>query len=360
MLGGVRTRASSAFFSVIRAITAPRSAAGRGLVDSAWGRRFRGILWGLLQEGLSSEGKSRLGIALYDAGEQYRDAPRYAWEDAWIERWIPRISSEAGERGGGTSSPSGARSVETPSPSGARVLVGAAGAGREVIAMRERGYEVIAIEPSARLAALCRDRVREREGTSDDAHSSDAPGVTVIEARYEEIEASGERPPAGDARAFFVRRAARLLRTARAASGLRPPAAAAREIGRVDAVILGLGSLSHVLDAQARTRLFEVLSEVCPDGPILASALGPPKGMSIEEARREGRAAKIGRRIGARLREARGLSAVDEGEIVFDALGFAKLFTRDELIAIGEAAGRRTIFEEGAPDGMWLCAFVPR
>ena len=322
---------------------------GRGLVDSAWGRRFHGILWGLLQEGLSSEGKSRLGIALYDASEQYRDKPRYAWEDAWFERWIPRILSEAGELGAGASS-----------PNGRRVLVGAAGAGREVIAMRERGYEVIAIEPSARLAALCRDRVREHEAKSDDAHSSDAPGVTVIEARYEEIEMSGGRPPAGDARAFFVRRAARLLRTARAASGLRPKAEAASAIGRVDAVILGLGSLSHVLDAQARTRLFEVLSEVCPTGPILASALGPPKGMSIEEARREGRAAKIGRRIGARLREARGLPAVDEGEIVFDALGFAKLFTREEMVAIGERAGRRTIFEEGAPDGMWLCAFVPR
>lgn len=282
MLRGVRSRRLSAFFSVIRAVSREGPAGGRGRAR----RWIRSGLWGLLQEGLSAEEKSRLGVALYDAGDQYRDAPRYAWEERWLDRWLPAKPTKQGDP--------------------AIVLVGAAGAGREVTGVLDRGYEVIAIEPSRELARLCRARMGERGA--------------VIEARYEAIEEGA--------------------------------------IGRVDAVILGLGSLSHVLDAGARARLFEVLGRVCPRGPILASALAAPKGMSIEEARREGRAAKIGRRIGARVRAARGLPAVDEGEIVFDALGFAKLFTREELAAIGEGARRRTIFEDEAPDGMWLCAFV--
>src|SRR5262249_6073441 len=44
-------------------------------------------------------------------------------------------------------------------PPPARVLIGGAGGGREVLALAEMGYEVVAFEPSAALAAAMADRV---------------------------------------------------------------------------------------------------------------------------------------------------------------------------------------------------------
>ena len=52
------------------------------------------------------------------------------------------------------------------------------------------------------------------------------------------------------------------------------------------------------------------------------------------------------------------LPEIEAGEVVFGGLGFARLFTRAELSALGDEVGRRTAFDDGAPDGMELCAFV--
>jgi hypothetical protein len=251
-----------------------------GLVTRPLGM-VREALWGFLGGALSADEKSRLGVALYDAGSEYRAMPRYDWEDAWLARWLP--------------------------PAPARVLVGGAGAGREVVALRERGHEVVAIEPSPDLAAECR------------AHT--AGEVRIMLLRYEDLTPesllAGERP--------------------------------------FDAVLLGLGSLSHLLDHAARVRLLQVLAEVCPAGPILGSTPARPR---VAPDRPMGRAAKLGRALARPIRAARGLPEVDPGEIVFAGLGFTKLFERSELIAVGDAVGRRTRFDEAAPDGMELCAFV--
>ncbi len=73
----------------------------------------------------------------YGAAERYDpESPGYistlyAWEEAIIEQFFP--------------------------PSPARILVGGAGAGREALALAERGYDVLAFEPVATLAeALAR------------------------------------------------------------------------------------------------------------------------------------------------------------------------------------------------------------
>lgn len=309
MLHGVRVRRLSATFSALEGASARVL---RGF--SATGSRTGAAVWGALREALSSEEKGRLAVALYDAGDQYRDAPRYAWEDAWIDRWLAGATKAKAAR---KQLPILGNAIEPPARGTA--LVGAAGAGREAVALIARGYEVVAIEPSRTLAATCRDRI---EGATQGRSSQSGSRSRVIEARYEDLDPV--------------------------------------EIEGMDAVLLGLGSLSHVLDDGARDRLFAMLVRACPHGPILASTLAPPAGVSVEEARREGRSAKVGRAVGAALRSWRGLPDVDPAEIVFDTLGFAKLFTRDELAALGDRHGRRTIFEDAAPDGMHLCAFVPR
>lgn len=239
-------------------------------------------LWGFLGGVLSADEKSRLGVELYDASDEYRASPRHDWEDAWLRRWLP--------------------------PAPARVLVGAAGAGREVIFLRGGRYEVTALEPSAALAGACR---------------AGAPGSRVIEARYEDVAAG--RALAGE---------------------------------RFDAVLLGLGSLSHVLDAPSRIDLVGALARMCDRGPVLASVLAPPRSRGDVTTWSGGRAARMGRALARPIRAARHLPDVEPGEVVFGGLGFARLFTRRELCALGDAAGRRTIFDDGAPDGMELCAFV--
>jgi hypothetical protein len=66
----------------------------------------------------------------------------------------------------------------------------------------------------------------------------------------------------------------------------------------------------------------------------------------------------MGRALARPIRAARRLPDVEPGEVVFGGLGFARLLTRPELCSLGLAAGRRTHFDDGAPDGMILCAFV--
>jgi hypothetical protein len=251
------------------------------------GRVLGGVrdgLWGFLGGALSADEKSRLGVALYDASDEYRGAPRHAWEDEWLLRELPAAP--------------------------ARVLVGAAGAGREALLLEGRGYAVTALEPSPDLARLCR--------------MNTADHTRVIEARYEDV-AAGR----GLAGATF------------------------------DAVLLGLGSLSHVLDAAVRVDLLRALARSCERGPLLASVLSPPRSRGDRPLWSGGRAARWGRALARPLRAARRLPEVEPGEVVFGGLGFARLFTRPELEALGAAAGRLLRFDDGAPDGMELCAFLP-
>jgi len=377
-----------AFFAALGATAimgGPRTGGVLGATPRALAS-LRGALWGFLAVALSSEEKSRLGVALYDASTEYRDSPRYAWEDAWLERWLPAVGareSESRRSGGGESRRSGGGEDETShgmSREGevrrSRVLVGAAGAGREVMALLERGHDVVAIEPSPQMAALCRARTGGR--------------VRVIEARYEELvgESDGERDHARDgveregteqggegggawrtsgrdAEAGDSRQREGTERGGEGGGALRRGGRGAEargagqpheaELRGFDAVVLGLGSLSHVLDARGRVVLAGALARMCPAGHILASAVAAPRARGVS---RPGRAARMGRALARPIRTARHLPAVDPGEVVFGGLGFVKLFTRAELIELGHAMGRRTCFDDGAPDGMELCAFV--
>lgn len=239
--------------------------------------------WSFLQGVLSADEKSRLGVALYDASDDYRDAPDLPWEQAWIERAL-------GER-----------------PAPCRVLVGAAGAGREAALLTGWGYEITALEPSPSHARTCRENVAT---------------ARVIEARYEDLAA--RRVLAGET---------------------------------FDAVLLGLGSLSHVLDARARIELMRALSRACPSGPILASVLAPPRMSGKKYVLSAGKAARFGRGLSAPIRSARGLPEVERGEVVFGGLGFVKLYSSGELHALGEVTGRLVELDAGAPDGMELVTF---
>ncbi len=124
-------------------------------------------------------------------------------------------------------------------PRTGRVLVGGAGGGREVAALRARGYQVVAFEPSAPLA---------RAGA--DALTPD--GTNFVRASY-----------------------ADLVRAANGDGGpLAAPLAALRGPGRgegVDFVLLGWTSVSYVMEEPDRVALLRALRTLAPAAPVCLS-----------------------------------------------------------------------------------------
>jgi hypothetical protein len=110
-------------------------------------------------------------------------------------------------------------------PAPARLLIGGCGSGREMLPLVEAGYEVSGFDPAARLCGSARLALPAQ--------------ARIWQMRYEDLAASG---------------GGELLST-----------------GPYSAVILGWGSFSHILDAEMRARVIEVLHRLCPRGPILLS-----------------------------------------------------------------------------------------
>ncbi len=201
-------------------------------------------------------------------------------------------------------------------PPPARVLVGACGTGREAIALAERGYRVDAVEPAPEFVVESRRRLGTRG--------------QVFRASYEQLsalvldEADGGQP---------LQRA------------------------RYDAVILGSGSLTHVLDPREQQRILNAVSVLCPQGPILASFFcenddaGPPP---------TGRAMRLGRRIGRLVGRARRLRDAPSDRLSYRAhSGFAYTYTPREIERLAHGAGREVAWEQGDMRPFHYATFLP-
>jgi len=178
----------------------------------------------------------------------------------------------------------------------AHILVGAAGSGRECTALIDLGYTVDAFEPIATMAEVCRKAVL----TGD-----------VVRCDYNEFSAAvldGE----GGAAAVFADRA-------------------------YDAVILGWGSLTHVVSDADRRRLFAAAARLAPRGPILMSFFLQPD-TAIE--RPLSRAERAGLRFGVRLGRWRRIAPLGEPCGLHWHLGLTHVFTSEEIAAYTAAIGR--------------------
>jgi hypothetical protein len=237
--------------------------AARRLVEAG-----RAALGAALGPALRPDERATLGLRLYaDALGPHPEAEGepFPWERAWWAADLP--------------------------PAPATLLVGGAGAGREVQALSEAGYAIWAWDPvPAAAAALSR-----RLGPENAAC-----------ARHEDT----DRWPG-------------------------PP--------RVDAVLFGWGSLTHVLDAEARARVIAA-ADARTDGPILASvwtreAFPPPTG----------RAAALGARVGGIVGRLRGIAPDEDADALGYApwCGFGHRFEPRELEALGRTVGRSTDFRAG-------------
>jgi hypothetical protein len=230
----------------------------------------------LANESLTIAEKSALGVALYDAMSRNRPMTPglYDWEEGWFRRRLPPVP--------------------------ARLLLGAAGAGREMRWLVDAGYVVTAFEPAAHPAAECRRLAGQQ--------------ADVFVASYEDV---------ADA----------------VLDGHETPASQMVE-ARYDAVILGWGSLSHVIDPEDRRRLIQACDRLCPNGPLLATFVlywGRP-------AQKRSRAERAGKWLGGRIRELRKV-ADDTRELMFAPWsGFAHAFTQEEIEALAQAADRQVVW----------------
>jgi hypothetical protein len=194
-----------------------------------------------------------------------------------------------------------------PFPPSGRVLLGGAGAGRELAALVERGFDVVAFDPCRPFADAA--RTLGRGGTRS---------VEVLHASYDDL--------------------------VRAASGRGGPLAPACTGRPFDAVVLGWGSLSHVMPARARLELFRALRVICPDGPVLASfgLVTDPVGHAMNK----NRVGKALRRVFAAL-GAPGTS--EDRDHFLSGAGFVAFLERSEVRELARDSGYEiAVFEEGA------------
>jgi hypothetical protein len=192
---------------------------------------------GFVLAGLDAAEPTDLTISIYDRLDR-RTQSMFPWELTWFEAALPRPP--------------------------ARVLVGAAGHGREVLALRGLGYDVDAFEPAPR--------------SRSQLYAAVASG-TALTGSYEDLVHGHKGEPS-------------------------PLAALAAK--RYDAILLGWASLSHLPDARERRALFEACHALCPRGPILASFFYARE----SPVSRSGSARAWGTRLGGILAQARGIKPV--------------------------------------------------
>jgi hypothetical protein len=197
------------------------------------------------------------------------------------------------------------RALEAPAfPRSGRVLLGAAGAGRELVALLERGYEVIAFDPCPPFVARAKEM----------AHNKQA---TVLLASYADLVA--------------------------AAAGRGGPLEQVTSGPPFDVVILGWGSFSHVLPSTERLALLRAARRIAPRAPLLMSFMLRPDSSAPPESK--GRVRDLLRRTFAAM-GAPGPS--EAGDHFFPEGGFFSYLMPDEIPRIAWDAGYEvTLFEDG-------------
>lgn len=224
-----------------------------------------GALGGALVEALSDAEQTALTARLYAVSGA---GPRglFDWERAWFAGLPP-----------------------------GRLLVGGAGAGREVRALRALGHAVDALEPVPTLRGALIEAGAAQVAVADYGALADA----VLD---------------------------------------RATGPAATLEGPYAAVLLGWGSLTHVLGTAERARLLRACHALCPAGPILASfwLTGSP------HAQAPSRAARLGRRLGRAAGRLRGHPPAPATRQFTRWAGFGACLTPAEVEALGLAVGRCT------------------
>jgi hypothetical protein len=180
-------------------------------------------------------------------------------------------------------------------PRTGKILLGAAGGGRELVALCDLGYEVVAFEPSDLVSGAIE-------------YAEKNPRARAVKASYSDLIDAVERD-----------------------AGPLAPLVRGQTF---DGVVLGWGSLSHVVDADERTALLRALRKIAPRAPALASYFCAKHG------------AERFRDVVRGTLEALGARRLPSGLAFSTEIGFAHAFTPEELEALARSAGYRLVPSE--------------
>jgi hypothetical protein len=227
---------------------------------------------GFASEALSVEQRSAITLRLYDQRRIDGSPGLRPWEQAWYAGALPAPP--------------------------AKILIGGCGWGREALVLCEQGYRVFAAEPAPALFRAACERLP--------CHAR------VWPLGYEHWVSEANCPAIARAQAELFAAAP------------------------FDAVVLGWGSLSHVLDQQLLRGLFPALARFCPSGPWLMSFL------SSDAPRTErDRAYQWGRRWGLARRRGNGQARPPARERFLPHAGFVRTISEAEIQRWAETVGRR-------------------
>ncbi len=225
------------------------------------GNFISGLSLGLLDDAALG----RLTVSAYDRRGEYGADAIFDWEVEWFERDLPALP--------------------------ARILVGAAGSGREVRFLEERGYSVIGFEPARSFV--------------DNANRIGHLKCEILHGSYEDV-----------------------------TNSTSPLMKRLGSMPQFDAVVLGWGSLMHVPGLALRSEVLTGLRGLCPHGPLLASFWladglpGPPRS----------KARLAGRKV-AQLFGGSGEQSAADG--VSGRFGYHHKFTEEEIERLAEESGCR-------------------
>jgi len=240
---------------------------------------------GVALEALTAEERASISSRLYARAAVYGAAGLHPWEEEWYQRALP-------------------------SPP-ARILLGGCGSGREVAALCDQGYCVFAAEPTPRLFHTAHERLKGR--------------ARVWPLSYEQWTARSNPPEVAALVSELLAQAP------------------------FDAVILGWGSLSHVLDDRAREQLFAKLAQLCPSGPWLLSFIAASDAWRPQNER----ARHWGRSLGRLLGSQRPAGVRAPNERFLPHAGFVRRLSQAEIMALAQSVQRSAEF--GAPGAYPHC-----
>jgi hypothetical protein len=178
-------------------------------------------------------------------------------------------------------------------PRNGTILLGGAGAGRELVALSRLGYGVIGFEPVEDLLETAR------------SVAANLPGVELHPGGY------------ADLADFPIDKL------------------------QIDAVVLGWGSFSNLLTQPARIGLLTSIRTRAPRAPLLLSVLP-------ESTLPSGRIERIRRMIRSALRFV-GLTPASPGNTFLSTAGFAHLFTPEEITDLAARTGYEVIAGDWLP-----------
>ena len=188
-----------------------------------------------------------------------------------------------------------------PLAPGSRILLGAAGTGRELVELVERGFDVIAFDPCSSFAQAAR---------------SISPKVTFVDAAYADV--------------------------VRAVDERTGPLAFLQDGPPIDAIMFGWGSLSHVLPHKERVRLLSAFRRMAPNAPIFASFLFRPETTNFTRGRARNALKNLFTALGAP-------NTSEKGDHFSPYIGFFSALGREEIDQLAAESGYEILhFDAGA------------